>query len=229
MYYFHDQVPTEQNLDTLQKYAIQRIKKSDRISVVVSSNDPNLTAYLNPAGIGGQGSGNGYLVDSTGSIEFPQIGKVKVAGLTTLEASEAIKDKLIYYYKGLFVNVNLVGSVYFLTDKGSSKINITNERLTIFEALVQSSQANQGGGNLYDKKNDIWLIREDSNIRKFVKLNLNSKKIFESPYFYLKNNDLIYIQQSRSASLLSANNPLRVAAALLGTLSFLLFIFNRLK
>jgi polysaccharide export outer membrane protein len=227
MYFFYDQKPTEQKIDSLQKNAIQRIHKSDRLSVIVSSNDPNLTAYLNP--VGAQFSDMGYLVDSSGSIDFPQIGKVKLEGLTSTEASELIKDKLTYYYKGLFVNVNLVGNVYFLTDKGSTKIKISNERLTIFEAIVQSRQSSGGAAELYDKKNDIWLIREDSGIRKFVKLNLNSKKIFESPYFYLKNNDLLYIQQSRSASLLSSYNPLRVTASVLSTISLLIILFTKLK
>ena len=227
MYFFHDQEPTEQKIDSLQKNAIQRIHKSDRISVIISSNDPNLTAYLNP--VGGQLSDIGYLVDSSGAIDFPQIGKVKVEGLTSTEASELIKDKLTYYYKGLFVSVYLVGNIYLLTDKGSSKIKISNERLTIFEAIVQSRQSAGGTADLYDKKNDIWLIREDSGIRKFVKLNLNSKKIFESPYFYLKNNDLLYIKQSRSASLLSPNNPLRVTASVLSTISLLIILFTKLK
>lgn len=230
MYYFHDQVPSVQNLDSLKQYTVNKIHKSDRLSVVVSSNDPALTSYLNPVGGSNSGLGvMGYLVDSSGSIDFPQIGKVKVEGLTSVEAANLIKDKLTYYYKGLFVSVGLMGNVYFLTDHGSSRIKIENERLTIFEALVLARQGTQGGGDLYDKKNDVWLIREDSGQRHFVKINMNSKKIFESPYFYLKNNDLIYVQQSRSSSLLSPNNPIRVTATVLGALSFIILLLTKLK
>lgn len=185
IYYFNDQVPGAQSLDSLAIYATHRIQSNDRISVTVSSTDPNLTAYLNPYGnvqnTQNDAAGSGYLVNELGSIEFPLLGKVQVKGLTTVEAATLIKEKLSYYYKDLFVNVNLSGRVYCIIGNNGNSLSVSNERLTVFEALSQL-----GIQNPSDARNDVWIVREDSGKRHFVKMDLTSKTLFESPYFYLK-------------------------------------------
>ena len=98
IYYFNDQVPGEQSLDSLLATATHRIQSNDRISVTVSSTDPALTAYLNPYGnvqnTQNSASGSGYLVNELGSIEFPLLGKIQVKGLTTVEAATLIPPKI---------------------------------------------------------------------------------------------------------------------------------------
>jgi polysaccharide export outer membrane protein len=224
MYFFNDQTQSVQNLDSSVQFSENRIQKLDRILITISSTDPSLTAFLNPLGATASGTtSGGYLVNNSGTIEFPLLGKVKVEGLTTVEASVLLREKLTYYYKDLFVNVNLLGKVYFISGKNSAKISIENERLTIFEALAQA-----GPISPYDKKDQMWLVREDSGQRKFVKLDLNSKKIFESPYYYLKNNDLLYLQPNKNSSLLSTDNPIRVFITLTGALSAILLFISKL-
>ena len=210
LYYFHDQVPSVQQLDSLNQVSVQKIKKSDRLTIVVSSTDPTLTGYLNPFNVqNGSNSINqqistGYLVNDSGSIEFPLLGKVPVAGLTTVGAASLIREKLSFYYKDLFVSVNLNGKVYFMNGRNGTAIPIQNERLTVFEAIAQS-----GVQDAYDKRNEMWLVREDSGRREFTKLDLNSKKIFESPYYYLRSNDLLYMQPGKWSSFLSPTSPAR--------------------
>jgi polysaccharide export outer membrane protein len=210
LYYFHDQVPSVQQLDSLNQVSIQKIKKSDRLTVVVSSTDPALTGYLNPFNVQNnsnsinQQMNTGYLVNDSGRIEFPLLGQVPVAGLTTVGAASLIRDKLSFYYKDLFVSVNLNGKVYFMNGRSGTAIPIQNERLTVFEAITQS-----GVQDAYDKRNEMWLIREDSGRREFTKLDLNSKKIFESPYYYLRSNDLLYMQPGKWSSFLSQTSPAR--------------------
>ena len=125
LYYFNDQLPSVQQYDSLKQFAIQRIQPMDRIAITIGSTDPALTAYLNPFStttgqnttIQQNANSNGYLVNAEGNIEFPLLGKVPVAGMTSVEAAKLIKDKLAYYYKDLFVNVNLNSKIYFINGR----------------------------------------------------------------------------------------------------------------
>lgn len=209
LYYFHDQGPTTQRLDSMDQGQLNRIQKADRLIINVSSPEPNLTAFLNPFNAQNVGNtnqlfNNGYLVDDKGNIVFPYIGEIKVENLTTSEAAGEIRKKLSVYYKDIFVNVNMAGRVYFINGRSGASIPILNERLTIFEAVAQS-----GTQDAFDKKNQVMLVREEKGERTIVKLDLNSKKIFQSPYFYLKNNDLVYVQPGRVTTFLSPGSPAR--------------------
>ena len=221
--YFDDQIPGTQSLDSTKSFAIQTLKANDRISIVVSSTDPALTAYLNPNPSSLNSSG-GYLVDANGAVEFPLLGKVPVTGLTTVEAATLLKEKLSYFYKDLYINVTLLGKVTFLTGKGGGNIPIQNERMTIFEAVSQIPNPDP-----YDQRNDVWLIREDSGKRIYAKLDLNSKKIFESKYYYLKNNDLIYIKPGKFSNTLfnTPSSPVRSIITVIGTLLALILILRK--
>ena len=227
LYYFNDKQPGKDTLDTVIQTSVQRIQKNDRLNITVSSTDPALTAYLNPFNItsttgsaasGSQQANTGYLVNNNGTIEFPLLGTVKVWNLTTAEAAAQIKEKLSFFYKDLFVNVNLRGQVYFMNGRQGTPIPMINERLTILEAISQS-----GVQDPFDKKNEVWLVRENNEgIRTYAKLNLNSKSIFQSPYFYLQNNDLIYLQPGKFSSFLSPTSPVR---SIITTVTAVLAVF----
>ena len=167
----------------------------------------------------------GYLVNSQGAIEFPLLGKVSIEGLTTVEAATLLKEKLAYYFKDLYVNVTLQGKVYFLTSKGGGNIVLQNERMTILEAVTQMPNIDP-----YDKREDVWFIREDSGKRYFSKVNLNSKKIFESPYFYLKNNDMIYIKPGRFSNnwFNSPSSPVKIIISIFGSALALILLLKNL-
>jgi polysaccharide export outer membrane protein len=220
LYYFNDKIPGKDTLDTAIQVSVQRIQKNDRLIITVSSTDPALTAYLNPfnvqssGAIAAQQTNNGYLVNNSGAIEFPLLGTIKVWNLTTVEAAALIKEKLSFFYKDLFVNVNLRGQVYFMNGRLGTPIQMINERLTIFEAIAQS-----GVQDPFDKKNEVWLVRENNEgVRSYNKLNLNSKSIFQSPYYYLQNNDLIYMQPGKFSSFLSPNSPTRNIITIAGAI-----------
>ena len=229
LYYFYDQQTGTQSMDSLKEAAVQRIKPADRLSVTVSSTDPSLTAYLNPFNLqmsqsnGNQQSSSGYLVNNDGAIEFPLLGKVPVAGLNTSEAATLIKERLTYYYKDLFVNVNLIGKVYVLTGRQGVALPMANERMTIFEAIAQS-----GVQDPFDLKNQVWLVREDSGKRFFAKLDLNSKKIFESEYYYLHTNDMVYMKPSLYSSILHPSSPVRGIVTIAGSIAAILIAIKNL-
>lgn len=229
LYFFSDVTASSQQLDSMKSFAISRIHPQDRLAITVSSADPSLTAYLNPFNLsmsqnsGTQQLNTGYLVNGEGFIDFPVLGKLQVADLTTEAAAALIKSKLTYYYKDLFVNVNLNGRVYFMNGRQGVSIPIYNERMTIFEAVTQSGMLD---GN--DKKDQVWVVREDSGQRHFVKLNLNSKKVFESPYYYLQNNDLVYLQPGKYSGLLSQTGVLRTVITVAGAIATVMIAIKTL-
>ncbi len=223
---FKDQQVSVQQLDSIKDFAIQRVQKSDRINITITSTEPSLTSFLNPFGnnAGNNNSGLvGFLVDLDGNIDFPLLGKIQVNGLTTKEIENIIKSKLAFYYKDLFVNVSLMGKVYIINGNEGTTINITNERLTILEAMTQNLSKSEA-----NDKSDVWIIREDSGKRYFSKLDLTSKKIFESPYFFLRSNDFIYIMPSKYNWLVSPTSPVRLTFTLFISIAGLIILITRL-
>lgn len=226
LYYFHDQQVTKQSLDTINQQSKLKVFKGDRLQIVVTSPDPIIAAYLNPYLISNtnvnQQISNGFLVNEQGNINFPQIGEVKVDSLTTSVISKLLNEKLSYYYKDIFVDVSLMGKVYFMSGRTGTSISLNNERLTIFEALAQS-----GVQDPYDIKDKVWLVREENGERVFAQLNLNSKEIFLSPFYYLHNNDLIYIKPDRLSTLLSPSSPVRNILTIAASILTFFIIFRR--
>ena len=229
LYYFNDQTPGSVSLDSIKGFSSRThvIQSNDRLSITVSSTDPNLTSYLNPYGYtqntSNGASGSGYLVSEQGTIEFPLLGKVQLKGLTTNEASTLIKEKLSYYYKNLFVAVSLSGRVFIINGKNGVAVPVSNERLTIFEGRTQAGIQDPG-----DLRNDVWLIREDSGKRFYEKIDLTSKSVFESRYYYLKNNDFVYIKPAKIASLLAGNSSIKLALASIVTIITLVITLRKL-
>jgi polysaccharide export outer membrane protein len=223
--FFNDLTPAIQSMDSLRLASISRVAPSDRLNIVVSSTEPSLTAYLNPFGTssGSNNSVTGYLVNPEGQIEFPLLGKMYVSGQTTTQIADSIKNKLSFFYKDLFVHVNLIGRVYVISGNEGSVIPLQNERLTILEAMAQTTSKIEN-----TQKNDVWIIREDSGRRAYAKIDLTSKRLFESPFFYLKSNDFIYLKPSNSNWFMSNNSPFRFAITILGTISAIIVLITRL-
>ena len=216
LYYFHNQQPRVQQIDRAIQSSIQLIKPGDRLSITVSIPDPGQSALLNPFNTSGQGGSNqgtrsGYLVDKNGNIDFPTLGNIPVMGLTTLEVKDIIRTKLMFLYKDPFVSVNLDSRIYYISGRSGSIIPIVNERLTIFEAIAQS-----GSQDPYDLRNEMWLVREENNDRTFVQLNLSDSSIFNSPYYYLRSNDLLYMKPGRFSNSFASNSPVGFMLALTG-------------
>lgn len=149
----------------------------------------------------------GYLVNPQGEIQLPLIGSLKVTGMTTTEITELINRKLKGKLKDPVVNVRLLNfKVSVFGDVGRPGIYpVSNERITVLEAIILA-------GDLKSEavKSNILLIREIDKKRQFIRLDIQSKTIFKSPYFYLKNNDMIYVEMSgkhekRNAILTNAN------------------------
>ncbi len=139
-----------------------------------------------------------YLVDNDGNIEYPVIGKVHLGGLSKSEAEELIKSKIQPYLaesENVVVHVRMNNYKYAVLG-GVSKPGLyttQNEKVSILEAIAQA-----GDLTLYAQRDNIVLIRENSDGEKeFHQLDINDANIVSSPYYYLQQNDVIYVEQQK--------------------------------
>lgn len=143
------------------------------------------TAPLNPS----------YLIDANGMIEFPVIGTLKIAGLSNVEVKEMIKGKLKEYINDPIVSVKLENFRVTILGEVSNPgpITIENERITLIEALGLA-----GDLGIQGRRTNITVIREENNTQIIHKVDLTSKGIFNSPVYYLAQNDIVYVEPNES-------------------------------
>lgn len=135
---------------------------------------------------------NSFFVDSAGNIDYPQIGKLKIAGLTTRQAKDLLVTKLKDYLFNPTVEVRIMNfRITMLGEVGNQgQIMASIPRVTIIDAIAAA-----GGIPLTGRKDNIKVIRDGGRTTGF--LDLNSKNIFNSPFYYLKQNDIVYVEQTR--------------------------------
>lgn len=215
------------------------IQPDDILSISIFTIDPNTSMVVNQVGTqaisnnSANGSGAlsatqanaGFLVDKNGEIELSIIGKVKLLGLTTLEAKELIRDKAALNYKD--PNVQVRFSNFKVTILGEvlrpATYTVPNEKVSVLDALGLA-----GDLTIYGKRENILLIRDNNGEKQFARLNLNSAELFNSPYFYLKQNDVIYIEPNKGKAA-SLNTARTQTFAIIGTaLSVLIVLFSRI-
>jgi polysaccharide export outer membrane protein len=155
-----------------------------------SSNDGAATSTLALS----QTSAPGFLVDPNGFVDYPLIGSVKLADLTTPEAKEKIKGLLQKYLKEPTVNVRVMN--YKISVMGEvakpSVYLIPNEKITLPEALSLA-----GDLTIFGKRDNVLIIRDENGKKEFGRINLNSRDLYSSPYYYLHNNDVVYIEPGK--------------------------------
>lgn len=137
-----------------------------------------------------------YLVDNDGYIDFPVIGKIKIAGLTREEAIQLLRNKLDPdYVKSPTINIRISNfKVTVLGDVQSpGTFTIPNERITILEAIGLARDLNITG-----VRKDVYVIREIDNKKIEFKVDLLSKELFTSPVYYLQQNDIVYVQPNKA-------------------------------
>lgn len=178
-----------------------RIMPKDMLTVTVSTITPeaakpfNLTVANTSESSSASVGIQSYLVDNDGNINFPVVGHIHVVGLTKNQCQDLIRDKVKPYLaetENPVVTVRM--SSYHVTVLGEVSspkvIPVTTEKMNILEAL-----ASAGDLTVYGKRNNVMLIREDATGEKSVhRLNLNDANLINSPYYYLQQNDIVYVQ-----------------------------------
>ena len=209
------QVPYMQNPEIVNDFKKEiplydaQIMPKDLLSITVNTTDPqaaapfNLTvqtpmnAALSNVNTTTQPTLQQYLVNNEGEINFPVIGKLKVGGLTKNQAEDMIREKLQPYLKETpIVTVRMAN--YKISVLGEvarpGTFTISNEKVNVMEALAMA-----GDMTSYGVRNNVKLVREDANgQREIAFLDLNNADIVTSPYFYLKQNDILYVTPNKT-------------------------------
>jgi len=138
----------------------------------------------------------GYLVDSTGTINFPILGRITVGNLTLSQAQDTIQQRLISYLKDPLVNIRFLN--YKITILGEvahpGTYTIPNQQITLLQALGLA-----GDMTIFGKRVNLMVIREKDGKRQFGRINLNnSQSLFNSPFYHLEQNDVVYVEPRRS-------------------------------
>lgn len=201
------------NLDSVRYVQVQKaafkqplIQSDDVLNITIQTQD-----FTDPSAIGQTSSGstlaatpnpeqkaapvNGFLVNTDGNVEIPIIGVVKVAELTTDGAKEAIKKAASKYYKDPTVQVRF--SNYKVTILGEvskpASYVLPNEKVTIFDAISLA-----GDLTIFGKRDNVMLMRDNGDKKDIVRLDLTKSDVIASPYYYLRQNDVIYVEPTKA-------------------------------
>ena len=190
----------------LDSFSSPTVKTDDIINISIQTIDPNSNHILNEgnqpilsgaaSGSGSQQAVQGYLVDHDGYIKMPYLDTVYVRGLTTDQITDTVRKRVGYYFKDPVVLVRFANfrvTVLGLVQNPASFI-LPNEKPTIFDALGLA-----GDITVFGKRNNVLIMRDDDYGKKeLARINLDSSSAMKSPYFYLRPNDVIYVEPTRN-------------------------------
>ena len=213
----YKKVPYMQDPETVNSYGKEiplydaKIMPKDLLSITVNTSDPRAAAPFNltvqsPLNTNikdmyttSQPALQQYLVNNEGEIDFPVLGKIKVGGLTKNEAESMIREKLQPYLKETPIvtvrmanyKISVLGEV-----KSPGTFTVSNEKVNVLEALAMA-----GDMTIYGVRDNVKLIREDAQgKRQIVMLDLTKSDLVLSPYFYLQQNDILYVTPNKTVS-----------------------------
>jgi polysaccharide export outer membrane protein len=182
-----------------------QIEKNDVLRINVSSSSVNeeITKPFQMNSQGSQSSGGGgqnlsltgYLVSPQGTINFPVLGPVEVEGLTRTKIQQKLEKQIAEYVRDPVVDVRIVNfSVTVLGEVGSpGRVKITDGRITMPELLAMSGDISYTG-----KRQNIMIVREVNGVKSVGYIDMTESDLFDSPYYYLKQNDLVYVEPTYS-------------------------------
>jgi len=211
------------------------IQNNDLLSISVSSLNPQASAIFNTPNLSNTSTTTstgipvqtgGYLVNTDGTIQFPILGALKAAGLTENQLRSQIVKSLtdkkllvdpIVTVRHLNFKVTVLGEVAHPT-----VINVPNEKITMLEALGLA-----GDITIYGKRDNVMLIREEEGKKTIKRLNLNSSELLNSPYYYLRSNDIVYVEPNK-ARVAGSSRSTQILPIVLSGLSFAAIVVDRL-
>ncbi len=201
-----------------------RIQPNDQLFIQVISDDPMNAAFLNIVSTQGGSSTMGssttsmelitFLVNEQGKIDYPQLGEIKVVGLTTTEVSDLIQEGVDAYLEGASVFVKLVNRTITVLGEVSSpgQKTMVKNQLSIFEALGAAGDITDWGN-----RRNVKLIRELPEGKHIEELDITDPKLIDSPFYYVLPHDIIYVEHNSKvygAKNLSYTAPLSIVSTL---------------
>ncbi len=233
--YFQDLSEGQMLLDTIQKSS--KIQPDDLLSIVVSAYDLNAvrpfnlisetrpTQEVSGVTINNTNQQQAYLTAQDGTIDFPVLGRIKVAGLTRTELSAMLGKRISEYVKDPIVTIRILNFKVSLLGELNrpGTYNFEGERLTLPAALGLA-----GDMTVYGRRDNVLVIRDDGKTKNYKYLDLRSADILNSDYYYLQQNDVVYVEPNRAqvqSSSFNRNTAVYVSVASL-LLSAMAIIFR---
>lgn len=208
-----------------------RIQADDLLEIGIYAEDPAAVAPFTLQGVGERTreqnnvTGNHFLVDQTGFIEFPVLGKMQLSGLTVEQARDTFKHKLQRYIANPIVNVRWLNFKFTVLGEVSRPATYTlpERSVTVLEAVGLAGDLTN-----YGNRKNILIIREQDGKREFGRIDLQDRNVFASPYFYLKQNDVVYVEPLKQKTGIVSDQATKVlpwvsAGAIVANIFILIF------
>jgi polysaccharide export outer membrane protein len=185
-----------------------KIQPDDLLQISVYAEDPeiakafSLNVSRETASSGSAGSI--YLVDANGYIDFPTLGKIKVSGLSRTQVLELLDGKLSQYIKKPIVSLRITNfKVSVQGEVGApGTYPVVSERITLIEALSMARDL-----TVYGKRDNILIIREIDGVKSFNRVDITKSEFMNSPFYYLAQNDVVYVEPNQNKINVAAVNP----------------------
>ncbi|HEY4290095.1 MAG TPA: polysaccharide biosynthesis/export family protein [Puia sp.] len=231
------------------------IRKGDLISIIVYSDNPQATAIYNQSlitvnsGTSTSGGGNsnsgggtgsttgsisaaspsspGYLVDESGSIQFQGLGNIHVEGLTKKELKDLLDSMLKKYLTNPYYTIRFLNYRFTMLGEINKPgiFSIPGEHISLLEAMGLA-----GDLTFFGRRDNVLVIRENNGKREWARLDLTNPDVMSSPYFYLQQNDVVYVEANRKKVVANDQVTVRnisIAATVASTLAILYSIFRK--
>ena len=211
------------------------IQKNDLLSISISSlseeatmifNDPNNKGIRSTTATGNSVDALGYLVNADGNVSIPMLGNITAAGLTKSKLQQQITKDLVdkKLLKEPVVNVRFLNfKVTVLGEVGKpGVIAVPSEKISLFEAIGLA-----GDLTIYGKRTNVLIVREEETQKTTKRINLNSNELFTSPYYYLKPNDVVYVEPNKN-KVANSSRALQWIPVITSTVSLGIIIFSRM-
>lgn len=246
--YFRD-IPDSVKSQTIAQavYKTPTVQVDDILQITVQTLDPGANTQINQpnssswplvgnnSGSGGNPSSSGanpgsavsgFVVDKDGYIELPLVGKILVKDKTTDEVRDTVRAKASEFYKSPVVNVRLANfkvTVLGEVNRPSTYIMPT-EKVTLLDAIGMA-----GDLTIYGKRENIMVIRDSDGKKEFARFNLNNSNLFTSPFYYLKQGDVVYVEPNKSKIIATDGARLRNVTIISSVLAVLIVALTRIK
>jgi polysaccharide export outer membrane protein len=227
--YFQDLNRQSVVKEAIDNYSPFTIQQGDMLEINVTSENAESSKFLQPAASENDNNSSSaptYLVDKTGNIQLPVVGQISVKGLTIAQAHDLLVTKLSTYIKDFTLKVKITNFKFTVVGdvEHPGVFTSPNDKLNLIEALGYA-----GDLSITAKRRNLLLIREIGGNREFVTIDLTTSQLFHSPYYYLKNNDMIYVQPDKAKynSVSTARENLTLGISLLSIAALLLEIYRR--
>jgi polysaccharide export outer membrane protein len=172
-------------------------------------------------GIESTTSGGEYLIDEIGMIDFPVLGRLKIAGLDRTEAKKLLIEKLKEYVADPIVDIRIKNFKITLLGQvqQAGTYPVSDERITLLQAISLASDLTMLG-----LRENVLVVREKDGKRIEYRVNLNSKEIFNSPVYYLHQNDIIYVEPHKNTAMTANNTSMSFIRSNIGIVTSILSV-----